>query len=228
MLALRNLLDNAKYLTIGTYFPILRPMSRTEPIEAEPAPPVAMHSHAMSNLRFIRETMESSRSFTSVPGRGVMAMGAVALAAALLAPRQPGDGGWLPVWFAAATVAVALGGVAMVSKARGRGETLLRGVGRRFLFSLIPPALAAVALTAKLTPSSPGSIAGIWLLLYGVAVLAGGTFSVPPVPVMGTSFVLLGLVALASPPDWSNPLLAIGFGGLHLVFGAIIARKYGG
>jgi hypothetical protein len=35
-------------------------------------------------------------------------------------------------------------------------------------------------------------------------------------------------VALFSPSSWSDAFLAAGFGGLHIIFGAVIARKYGG
>jgi len=71
-------------------------------------------------------------------------------------------------------------------------------------------------------------IPGIWLLLYGTAVIAGGTYSVQVVPVMGLCFMLLGTIALLGPAGWSNALLALGFGGLHILFGMWIARKYGG
>ena len=173
--------------------------------------------------------MESSGSFTSVPGWGGIGMGSTALVAALVASR-PGSGEhWLAIWIIAAVLAMAIGGGAMIVKARSRGERLSRGVGRRFLFSLIPPTVAAVALT--LTLSGLGvtqPIAGVWLLLYGVGVITGGAFSARPVPVMGLAFVLLGLAALAAPESWANSLLALGFGGLHLLFGAIIARRYGG
>jgi hypothetical protein len=106
---------------------------------------------------------------------------------------------------------------------------LSRGVGRRFLFSLSPPLVAAVVLTVVLQRlGASEAIPGTWLLLYGAGVVTGGTFSVRPVPVMGVSFMILGVVALLAPPSWSNALLAAGFGGLHIVFGAIIARRYGG
>jgi len=40
--------------------------------------------------------------------------------------------------------------------------------------------------------------------------------------------MILGAVALFAPPSWSNMLLAAGFGGLHIAFGVVIARRHGG
>jgi hypothetical protein len=109
------------------------------------------------------------------------------------------------------------------------GVELYRGVARRFLLNLTPPILAAVVLTAVLLAAgAPAAIPGTWLLLYGTGVVTGGAFSVRPVPIMGACFMALGVAALFLPFTWSNGLLAAGFGGLHLVFGALIARRYGG
>jgi hypothetical protein len=69
---------------------------------------------------------------------------------------------------------------------------------------------------------------GMWLMLYGTAVIAGGSNSVRLVPAMGACFVALGAVALFTPPAWADFVLAAGFGGLHIVCGWIIARRYGG
>jgi len=69
---------------------------------------------------------------------------------------------------------------------------------------------------------------GVWMLLYGIGVVAAGTFSVRIVPVMGLAFMAVGSVALFAPASLATPFMAAGFGGLHLFFGTLIARRHGG
>jgi hypothetical protein len=68
----------------------------------------------------------------------------------------------------------------------------------------------------------------MWILLYGTAVTAAGALSVRIVPVMGVLFMALGVLTLVLSPGYGNVFMAAGFGGLHVVFGVIIARKHGG
>jgi hypothetical protein len=48
------------------------------------------------------------------------------------------------------------------------------------------------------------------------------------VPVMGLAFMAVGTVALFAPAAMATPFMAAGFGGLHLFFGTLIARRHGG
>jgi hypothetical protein len=183
----------------------------------------------MEQLRYIRSTMEASTSFTAVPGWGGIAMGFSALAAAALAslPRFQHLG--LGIWLADAVVAVFLGSWAMARKARQAGTKVYRGSGRRFLFSLCPPILAGALLTPVLLRAGiAGAIPGTWLLLYGTGVVTAGSHSIRLIPIMGLGFMVLGGVAFLTPASWGNAMLALGFGGLHILFGILIVRRHGG
>ncbi len=184
---------------------------------------------AADNLRFIRDTMERASSFTAVPGWGGVWMGASAIAAAGACSFARTRSEWFGVWLVEAFVAVAIGVRAMSLKASRAGIPLFAGPARRFLLTLAPPLLAAAVVTLSLERSGQMDLLpGIWLLLYGTAVVTGGAFAPRVVPVMGIGFMLLGVVALASPPSWGTVFLAAGFGGLHIAFGILIARRHGG
>lgn len=192
-------------------------------------PPLALHERAMDDLRFIRRTMERAGSFTAVPGKGGVAIGATALLAAAVAMQQPTTERWLAVWLSTAVIATLIAGTTMVAKARRARVSLRFGPGRRFVLSFLPPVVVAVLLTAALYAHGAATLLpGLWLLSYGAAVMTAGTFSVRAIPLMGIGFMALGVAALATPPHWADAWLAAGFGALHIGFGIVIARRHGG
>jgi hypothetical protein len=216
-------------LTLAITYVRLSLMFPDRPLRARSRKAPAPRDHAIENLRFIRETMERSASFTGVPGWGGVGMGVTALVAAWLAARQPTVGAWLTTWLMEAALAVVIGAWAVSVKARAANLPLLSGAARKFALSLSPPFVAGVLLTSALYHTGHTVLLpGLWLLLYGAGVVTGGAFSVPVVPVMGMCFMAVGAVALFSPASWGNVLLAAGFGGLQILFGIIIARRYGG
>jgi hypothetical protein len=203
----------------------------TNPQPARPrlVPPPPLHVTAIDNLRFIRETMEGAAYFTAVSGLGEMAVGATALGAAYLASRQGSVPGWLATWLGEALLAFLITVGAVAWKAHRAQVSLFSTPGRRFVLGLLPPLFAGALLTGVLLISGAVAVLpGLWLLLYGTGVVTGGAFSVRAVPVMGLAFMALGAVALVAPPGWGDALLAAGFGGLHLIFGALIAWRHGG
>ena len=189
--------------------------------------PESLDARALDNLRFIRETMEQAAGATAVSGWGMVLAGGVALVAAGVA--ESGRVGWVGPWLAAAGAAPLVSLAAIAHKARRPGAAPVIGVARKLLLAFTPTMVAGAFLTvALIRTGTTRLLPALWLLLYGAAVMAAGAFSVRSVPVMGVCFLLLGVVALVAPTTWGNALLALGFGGLHLVFGARIARKYGG
>ena len=192
-------------------------------------PMPALHDRAMDNLRYIRETMERATPFTGISGLGEIAIGVTALVACLIAAWQPTFKSWLAIWLAEGFISLLIAGWSMDRKARAIQMPLFSGSGRKAVFSLAPPVIAGGLLTIVLVRAGlTNAIPGVWLLLYGTGVITGGMFSVRAVPAMGLCFMVLGAIALFSPPAFANWFMAVGFGGLHLLFGAIIVRKYGG
>jgi len=203
-------------------------MSLIRLVPPETEHPPALHERAMDNLRYIRETMERASAFTGISGWGQVGIGATAFLAAFIAAQQSSFKSWLAVWMAEALVSLLIAGWSMDRKARAAQLPLLSGPGRKVAFSLSPPILAGGLLTIILYRAGLiDFIPGVWLLLYGTGVVTGGMFSVPIVPLMGMCFMGLGAAALFL-PAFANWCMAAGFGGLHIVFGVIIARRYGG
>jgi len=208
--------------------PALEPAPKPSVRKPDPAP-AELHVRAMDNLRFIRETMEGAALFTAVSGIAEMAVGVTALAAAWIAHLQADLSGWLTVWVIEAVVAATLTTLGIVIKAQRAETPIFSKPGRQFALGLAPPIFAGAMITpALLEIGAPELLPGVWLLLYGTAVVTGGAFSVRTVPVMGLCFMALGCVALSTPASWGDLHLAAGFGGVHLVFGAAIAWRHGG
>ena len=183
----------------------------------------------MDNLRFIRETMERSASFTAVSGWAGCAMGVVALAAAWFARGQLAPESWMTTWLTAAAISLMMALVGMALKSRAAGMPLLSGPGRKFAFSFSPPIVVGGILTVAMYMHGEASLLpGMWLLLYGTAVVTGGSHSVRIIPLTGIAFIIIGTAALLAPPSWGDSFMAVGFGGLHLVSGFLIARRHGG
>ena len=195
--------------------------------------PVSIGDRAFDNLQFIRETMERSTHFTAVPGYGGLLMGATAIGAAYIAAQQINLESWLIVWMVEAILAFAIGLLAMWQKSKIANVSLTSAPARKFAMSFTPPLVCAIVITLGLWRLELYQLMiPIWILLYGAAIVCGGAFSVKAVPILGWCFVALGTIAFFIPAsfgkNFGDLMMALSFGVLHIVFGFIIARKYGG
>lgn len=196
-----------------------------------PSPvPDSLHERALDDLRYIRSAVEGAVEFTAVSGRGGVAMGVTGLVAAFAASTQTAvPMRWLAVWLSAAVIATSIGLLSMFYKGRRIGSSLVSAPARRFALAFFPAIAAAAALTVVLvTRAEFDLLPGIWLLLYGVAVSAGGALSVRVVPFMGLALLITGAAALLVPFATANVLLGIGFGLVQIGGGLVIMRRYGG
>ncbi len=204
-------------------------MKNPERSRPEAPQPIPLDIRAREQIRYIRNTLERAGSFTAVSGWGGVVVGLTALGAAAVAHRQASPNAWILVWLLEAGLAAVVGIWSVVWKARSAGLPLFSGPGRRLALSFTPPLAVGALLTAVLWKAGFLAILpGVWLALYGTAVVTGGTFSIEIVPLMGLCFLVLGAVALFSPAAWGDLFMAAGFGGLHVIFGSLIAWRYGG
>lgn len=195
----------------------------------KPAKVVSINERAIENIKYIRDTMERAGAFTAVPGWGGIFMGVSALLMAVISNNLPTRQLWFLSWIGEAVLAFSIGAWAMVQKAKAVRSPLLYGPGRKFALSLCPAMFAGAILTVFLYRHEMFALMpGVWLLLYGVAVVAGGAFSVNVVPLMGLCFMALGSLALMAPLPLANWFMGAGFGVLQIAFGIVIARRYGG
>lgn len=191
-------------------------------------PPSALHEHAQDNLRFIRAAMERSTAFTGVSGLGYGLAGASALFATYIAAQQETEASWLSVWMLELCIGAIVAFVLTARKAARQGSSLLSTSGRKLLVAFLPTMVAGGVITlAFFLNDLVALLPGIWLSLYGAAVMTAGAWSVRIIPVMGAAFLCLGAFTLLAPVN-ADLMLAAGFGGLHIVFGIIIGRQYGG
>jgi hypothetical protein len=201
------------------------------PCRAMSEAPLPMREHALDNIRFIRDAMERAGSFTSIPGWGGVGVGVTAIIAAIVAQQFLGKSlrMWLATWLAEAIVAAAIGFGTMAMKARGSEAPFMSGAAKRFFISYFAPLVAGAIVTLALVRvEAYAAIPSTWLLLYGAAFVSSGAFSIKVIPIMGVAFMLFGGLAALLPLGASNVILGIAFGGLHIIFGFIIARSYGG
>lgn len=204
-------------------------MGRVQAIRKETNEPVNIGDRAIDNLQFIRETMERSVVFTSVPGYGGILMGSTAIVAAYFAHSQANLRDWLTVWLVEAVLAFFIGLLAMWQKSKIGKVSLLSTPAKKFASGFAPPLLCGVFITLGLWRFGHfEAMIPVWVLCYGAAIVCGGAFSVKIIPVLGWCFIALGAVAFFLPDGFGNLMMALTFGVLHIIFGAIIARKYGG
>jgi hypothetical protein len=196
------------------------------PIESEA--PAAIESRALGTLAYIRASIESSSSM-DVPGMAGIVMGVIGVLAALVVSLPRWAGHWLEIWLAAAVVALVLGGALVARQIAQRGHARYLGPVRKFLLCLCPALLAGAVLTLVLwTAGMTNIIPGMWLLLYGCAVLSASTVTIAGIArlicIMGGLFVVLGLMTFAMPAAAHTAMLGLGFGILHIIFGFLIGR----
>ncbi len=229
--ALLSLLYYVKCLTFAAPQGILK--ASMDESSAGRASPRTAHD----DLQYIRRTLAAAGHLSIVPGKGLMAIGALALGATSAnywvtgAPWEATPIHWeaLGIWGLLLVVSFVIGAATMKQKARRTGQTFWSPVLRKAMWGYISAmVLGAILSFSVIQHGRPDALAEVWLGCYGAAVMAAGAVSVSPVRWMGICFLALAGAAVAAPASLGLPLLGLGFGALHFAFGAYIAWRHEG
>lgn len=189
------------------------------------------------NLQYIRRTMEAAGQFTAVPGKsmaaaGVAALGGVAANELLTGapwsePRSPALA--LDIWGIVLGLSLTVVGLGVYRKAELMRMPIRAPLIRKLLWGLCPALfLGAILTNLALATHEFAWLPAIWLGCYGAAVASGGQVSIAPLRYLGVCLLLLAAVAALTPAHMGLTWMALGFGWLHLLFGAYIAWRYHG
>ena len=192
---------------------------------------------ARENLIYIRRTLEAAGQVTAVPGKCLIATGLMAIAGAAInefvtgAPWAPGSRTdyALTVWGIVLVVSLMIVSIGIYRKSLQMSTPIHPPLLRKLLWSLCPALFVGGVLTLLAVQSGNLDwLPVIWLGCYGAAVTNGGQVSVAPIRYMGVCFLIAAAGAAFTSKQAGLAWLALGFGWLHLVYGAYIARRHNG
>lgn len=192
---------------------------------------------AGEQLRMIRSMMERATIFRALSGETALMGGAAALAAAWFSDGKYAWS-WANCWLVG-LVCVLLFNVAQIlraSTAHGRvfWSAGLRTAMRGALPSIVAGGFLGLLYVRTGAPESVKLAASIWILHYGIALLAIREFAPRSMVYLGWTFVICGLLCLGGLTHLNeflsrtvghlsgSHLMAIAFGGFHLIYGGII------
>ena len=126
------------------------------------------------------------------------------------------------------TMLLALAGAVYFTmrRVRSTGRSLWNAQTRAMLTAMIVPLVAGGLLViAHWKHNDYGYSAAITLIFYGLALLAGGRYTLDEIRTLGYCEVTLGVVT-AFFPDYGIDAWAFGFGLLHIFYGGLMWWRY--
>ncbi|HNE44585.1 MAG TPA: hypothetical protein PK511_03550 [Chitinophagales bacterium] len=201
--------------------------------------------HALEDLKEIRAMMERSSRFISLSGLSGISAGIIAIIGAFI-------GGW----YINKNIDYVEGNIArenvrtedVVFLLLLAGVILFLAIGAAIYFAIRKARLnnlpiwnkaAELTLVNLLLPLGTGAIFclilftyGLYILIapatlvfYGLALLNASKFTLSEIRYLGVSEIVLGLIAMVI-PGYSILFWALGFGLLHIVYGAMMYFRY--
>jgi hypothetical protein len=191
---------------------------------------------AEENLRVIRDLMERSTKHSTFSGLSGVLAGAASIVGCLMTRALEQENlrptefqtSFLLLW--SAVIVFAVGADYLLTKRRAAqvGKYVMSRLGTQMILGSAPGLGTGALLTLFfLRQGLLPFIYPFWMLCYGIAVCAVGQFSQREVSHLGAAFLWAGAMTLFLPPSCSLWMMAVSFGGFHIVYGIRMARKDG-
>ncbi|MCY3022905.1 MAG: hypothetical protein NTW87_28335 [Planctomycetota bacterium] len=189
---------------------------------------------ALRALAEIRAAVDRSARYSTFSALSGFIAGGAAFVGSGVCGAHPGFAGAQPaagwpfvaVWSGVLAVTALALAVLTAMKARRRGEAVWTPIARTAFAALLGPGMAGLASSAALALTGRFEmLPGLWLVLYGCGLWAVSFFAPLFLRVLGVAFMILGLCAW-SKMDCAALWLGLGFGGLHVLFGAVVLARY--
>ena len=189
---------------------------------------------AKENLRLIRELMERSTRHSTFSGVSGVFAGTVSIVGCLVT-RWIGERGlssdayaaaFLTIW--ASVVLLAIGADYFLTKRRAAavGKRIMSRLGKQMFVASMPGLGSGAVITFYfLRQGLLPQVYPVWALCYGAAVCAVGLFSQREVTRLGLAFLIAGTATLLLFPLYGLPMMALTFGGFHIVYGIVMGRR---
>lgn len=198
---------------------------------------------AAEQLRAIRSLMERSTIYRAISAPAALFAGLLSLAVSgwlwmQLDPKEsPNPSAFLAIWLSVLVVVSAVNTLLLYKSARQRGEPFVSAGMKHALRALLPPLVAgfglsllAVSGTGRIAADCYADVAAHWILFYGLALLATGSFSPRSMQALGAGFFLFGIltwlpsVRLYFGRQYPTAVIfmASSFGLLHIVYAAAV------
>jgi hypothetical protein len=191
---------------------------------------------AVANLRAIRELMERSTKHSTFSGLSGVLAGLASVTGCWLTrqlelqsvTRQHFNIDFTCIWFMVIVAAIGCDYLLTKRKAALVGKRIVSRLGKQMVAAAGPGLGTGALLTLNfLQHGLIQDIYPMWMLCYGCAVSSVGLFSQREVLYLGASFLFVGAGTLAVAPHYGLWMMAVAFGGLHILYGCWSSRRDG-
>jgi hypothetical protein len=194
-----------------------------------------MHpEQAEDQVALIRTVLERTAKFTGLPGAACLIAGGLAVAGAGAAwalgaeftseRAYEGPPGLLAaIWIATALASLVEIIVLSVLAARRQNRPAWTSLVRRVIVATLPGLYLGLALGEFARRSGRlDALPALWCLAYGASLLGLGLYAGWKANLAGLLFLAAGTLALLGVLPGGNLLMAIAFGGIHILLGILI------